>query len=156
MRTIDVRLHKEYADILMAFGTLNEVVDILLSYVENGEIDMESLPQPPPKDGCSKYMIIVNNAYYENELDTYTTRSSKLSLRRLLYWFVDNEMWEMFPIVQKNKYIPADPRVEKFKQNYAHCIYSLEKLLRSAQKVSSQEDINIIKDAAAMLTTVNH
>ena len=87
---VTIHLHKEIADALMCFGSLSDVVNKILSC---DEIDIMDKPPCPPKDNCKKYVLNITNQTYIDLYDEYGASSPRISLRRLLYWFVDNEMY---------------------------------------------------------------
>lgn len=90
---ITVRLHEDYYNVLHAFGELNDVVNTILNHCSAGDITCMNKPQAPAAVGTCKYEIDVTNEDYLNLLQTYGARSSRISLRRLLYWFVDMEIY---------------------------------------------------------------
>lgn len=103
---IAVYLHEEIAATLLCFGNLSDVINKIL--------DNESVLDKPsclPREGASKYTVDVTNEEYLSLLARYPATSPRISLRRLLYWWVDNEIyteWGWKP----NKYLT------KYQQKY--------------------------------------
>lgn len=91
--TVTVYLHDYIAETLSMYGYLDDVVNKILDESENGAFEIENKPECAPRDGASRYDINIKNESYIDLLMTFGTRSSRVSLRRLLYWFVDNEVY---------------------------------------------------------------
>ena len=91
---ISIYLHKPIADLLKEFGNLSFVVNKILERVEDGTLELENKPAAPDRYGASRYNIDITNEYYLSLIATYSVNSPKISLRRLLYWFVENEIYE--------------------------------------------------------------
>ena len=90
---ISIYLHRPIVETLRCFGTLTEVVDKILSAGDDGTIDIMDKPPAPDRNGAGRYDIDVTNENYLSLLETFSINSPKISIRRLLYWFVDNEMY---------------------------------------------------------------
>lgn len=88
-----VYLHKPIADVLRCYGDLSEVTNRILSLADEGVIDVFNKPDIPNRDGAARYTIDVTNEGYLALLNTYSANSKHISLRRLLYWFVENELY---------------------------------------------------------------
>lgn len=91
---LSVYLHKTLYLALTRFGTLDEVINRILDEGTNGKIDIMNKPICPPKKDGSLYQIKIVNKDYISLYETMG-RSAKISLRRLLYWFVDNEIYNL-------------------------------------------------------------
>lgn len=92
---LSVYLHDEIRAVLCCYGTLDEVVNRVLDAGSAGEFDLMNKPQIPTRDGAGRYDVDVTNEEYLELLRLHPHNSTKVSLRRLLYWFVENEMYEM-------------------------------------------------------------
>lgn len=96
MRQYNVYLHKYVRDILSQFGDVNAVVNHIVDEAMAGRINLYGLDKAPPRssgDMCQYTFTIINDQY--NELvDAHGPRSSLVSLRRIIYTFVDNEMYD--------------------------------------------------------------
>lgn len=91
---MSVQLHRQYYNYICHFGTLDEVVNKILEAAERGEIDIYDNQQPaPPAYETSRYTVNVTNQTYIHMVETLGSRSPTVSLRRILYWFVDNEIY---------------------------------------------------------------
>lgn len=88
-----IYLHNEIAEILKSFGELSEVVNKILQEGANGSFDFMDKPNIQSRDGAKRYEINVQQEDYLNLLKCFPINSPKISLRRLLYWFVENEIY---------------------------------------------------------------
>lgn len=113
VRKIDVRLHKEYHDILTQFGTLDEVVDKVISEVESGVINLDELPSCPELTGAHKYIVTVDNPFYDDLVQIYGAHSNKISMRRILYYVVDNELYIQLGWTQKKAHNPTNKQTKR-------------------------------------------
>lgn len=93
VRKIDIRLHEDYYNVLHMFGDLDTVVRRILDEGARGNIELTDKPQAPPKQGTHKYIVTIDSPYYDELVGIYGVSSSKVSIRRLLYWFVDEEVY---------------------------------------------------------------
>jgi len=90
---ISVYLHKEIANTLKLFGDLSYVTNLILQYGAEGYYDICNKPNIVDRGTASRYTIDVTEPNYLNLLAIHSPNSPKISLRRLLYWFVENEMY---------------------------------------------------------------
>lgn len=143
MRNLDIRLHKEYVDVLTQFGTLSYTTNCILSACEIGAIDLFDKPVAPPKDGTQKHIITIDNLWYEQLLDDFGPKNMHISLRRLLYWFVDNEVYNDIGLqIDATKRTVLDTRFAKEKAN---CIQQLKKLQNLSTRNSRRKLQEIIQ-----------
>ena len=108
--TLSVYLAHDIKSVLSCYGSLDIVVDKILTAGAEGLIDIMEKPSAPEKKGGTYYQINIREPNYIALVETYGTKSSRISLRRLLYWFVENEVylelgWEPCEefVDQKNK-----------------------------------------------------
>ena len=92
--TINIHLHKEIADSLRCFGDLSTVVNRILQAGADGLIDIMDKDACPDKDGCEHCRIDITEPNYLELYKTYGPKNRRISLRRLLYWFVENEIYD--------------------------------------------------------------
>lgn len=90
---LSVYLSHDIADILLCYGTIDEVVDKILVAGSQGIIDIMDKPNAPEKKGGRYYQVNIKEPNYIELMETHGNKSSKISLRRLLYWFVENEIY---------------------------------------------------------------
>ena len=90
---LSVYLHSYVVDTLRMYGRLDDVVNAILDEADNGMFDVFDKPNCSSRDGASRYMIDVTNENYLLLMQSYPPNSSKVSLRRLIYWFVENEIY---------------------------------------------------------------
>ena len=91
--TLIIYLEKRVIDVLNCYGRLNDVVNRILEEGAVGNIDVMDKPTCPPKQNGQHYSIDVTEENYLGLYNTWGPKSSRISLRRLLYWFVDNEIY---------------------------------------------------------------
>ena len=89
---VSVYLHQSILDELTCYGDLDEVVDKILTLGERGIIDLENRPPCRPRADAKRVTVNVHNSYYITLVRSYPPKSSQISLRRILYWFVENDM----------------------------------------------------------------
>ena len=89
-----IYLHKPIAETLMCYGNLSDVVNKILDASEEGAFDIIDRPRCPARDGATRYNIEVKSEYYLTMLENYPINSPRISLRRILYWFVEQEIYD--------------------------------------------------------------
>ena len=101
---LSVYLHDEIHSVLNCFGELNDVVDKILVAAAEGQIELMCKPPAPDRSGARRFDIEVTNEDYLTLLRQVGTKSPRVSLRRLLYWFVEEEVYEMLGWEMTNDY----------------------------------------------------
>jgi hypothetical protein len=91
---LSVYLHSYIVDKLRMYGKLDDVVNAILDEADNGMFDILDKPNCESREGASRYNIEVTNETYLSLAETFPLGSSRISLRRLIYWFVENEMYD--------------------------------------------------------------
>ena len=129
-------------DILQCYGSITDVTNRILECGAEGLFDIMDKPTPPPKENGHQVIIDVTEPTYLELVDMYSIRSSRISLRRLLYWFVDNEMyielgWEATKTYKKSETEQAINMLGDIKLQ----LYRFEKLVYNCE-----EPINIIRE----------
>lgn len=94
---MSVYLSEDVIKVLNAYGGIDNAVNHILELCEQGLIDIENKPKPHSRQFDKRVNVNVTNQYYL-ELLYDTGNSSKISLRRLIYWFVENDMFEVFNV----------------------------------------------------------
>ena len=89
---VTVRLHDEYYRYLLQFGLLQEVIDRILQSICDKQIDFEQFDKVPDVKGARNLTVEIDNPFYLELVDTYGIHNYKISIRRMLYWFVDYDM----------------------------------------------------------------
>lgn len=92
---VSVYLHEEIYSILRCYGDIDVVVNKVLDEASKGSFDVMDKPTVPSRDGARRFDVDIRNRDYLELLQAYPPNSARISLRRLLYWFVENEMYEM-------------------------------------------------------------
>ena len=66
---ISVYLHNEYYQVLKAFGNIDEVVNKILDFCYNNEIDITTIENAPSRDGARRVTIGVTHQLYLDDWD---------------------------------------------------------------------------------------
>lgn len=123
---LSIYLHKDIADRLKCFGKLNDVVNSILKECESGNIDWYNKPLCPPREGAARYNIEITNLAYLKELTQYPINSPVISLRRLLYWFVENEVFNDLGWIQLHEYV--DSNTKYLEKSVSNAVNALQRL----------------------------
>lgn len=124
---VSVYLHRYISDVLKTFGELNDVINRILEACEDGSIDVYDKPECENRNDAFRYEVNVTNEYYLSLMSIHGSRSKNISLRRLLYWFVDNEIYNDLEWEPIREYMDADQiKINKLVDNV---IIQLDKLL---------------------------
>lgn len=91
--TLSIYLSTEIYQTLTYFGNLDDVVNKILEAGSQGAFDVMEKPSAPEKVGGRYYKVNVINQDYLSLVEIYGQKNSRISLRRLLYWFVENEIY---------------------------------------------------------------
>lgn len=91
--TLSIYLSTEIYQTLTYFGNLDGVVNKILEAGSQGAFDVMGKPSAPEKVGGRYYKVNVINQDYLSLLEIYGQKNPRISLRRLLYWFVENEVY---------------------------------------------------------------
>lgn len=133
-----IYLHRYIYDILRQFGEINDVVNRLLDAGSTGELDIYSKP-PCPKPGreCSRYEIDITNTDYLKMKSIMGANSNFISLRRLLYWFVEHEIyvdlgWRTVKYVNKNT-LAAINKLKKAKELIDNAMFVVDERSKQLQ-----------------------
>ena len=143
---ISIYLHKEIANTLKTFGTLEEVVNKILIAGAEGNYDITDKPNCVSREGARRYEINITEPEYLELLKTFPINSSRISLRRLLYWFVENEIYVDLNWIPVNNYINEGKIViNKIIRNIETNLFKLNKHLQDNLQNECQEIINLLK-----------
>lgn len=127
VRKIDVRLHEDYYNVLTQFGTLDQVVDKAINAIEAGSIDLDVIPSCPPLTGTHKYIVTVDNLFYDDLVQIYGSHSNHISMRRILYYIVDSELYNSLRWEPVRNISPTDRRSKRID----NLLYELAKVINS-------------------------
>ena len=136
-------------NILECYGPINDVVNKILECGAEGLFDIMDKPTPPPKENGKQIIIDVIEPNYLELVEMYGTKSSRISLRRLLYWFVDNEMYLELGWEGTQKYKDSDnEKALVLLSNIKLHLYKLEKLVTNCddQLSNIRNELNTMED----------
>lgn len=88
-------LHSDISDVLKSYcGTIERAIDDILTEYDLGNIDIENCPQCRPREGANRFNVNITNKTYLQMVELYGVKSKRISIRRLLYWFVEYEIYD--------------------------------------------------------------
>ena len=120
-------LHDDIVDVLLTFGNLNDVVNKILDEVDEGNIELENKPECRLRGDAKRYNIEIYNESYIQALLVHGVRSKTISLRRLIYWFVENEIYVDLGWEPVREYV--DREKEKINKCVNEIVNAMDKLL---------------------------
>lgn len=135
-----IYLHKHIAETLMCYGDLSDVVNKILETSEQGIFDLIDMPKCESREGATRYNIDVTNETYLSLVENFPPNSPRLSLRRILYWFVEQEMYEVLEWEATNEYISKD------KEKILKKIGGIDSELTKLQRNLNYEEYEIVQD----------
>lgn len=145
-----IYLHNYIVDILQCFGDLDIVVNKILEAGEQGVFDLESCPKAPDRNHCKQYDIDITNESYLQLLAMRGNSSSTLSLRRIIYYFVDNEMYTQLDWQQTTIFIPQSHIL--FKKQLSRLLTCYNRLLQVTPAIYK----NAIKEQIKKLSEISY
>lgn len=91
----NVYLHKYVIDILSQFGEIDTVINHIVDAGMAGAFSMQDLPKAPDRTPgeMTQLQVDIHNVEYNELLGSRGGRSMTYSLRRIIYHFVDNEIY---------------------------------------------------------------
>lgn len=141
---VSVYLDTPTLDIINCYGTLNDVVNKMLKYCEEGQITFENKPNCTPKERSLRCSIDIESDYYISLLDCYPINSPIISIRRFIYWFIENNMFEQLGWEPIRKYESSKNKKELKKIN--EIISLLTKIKLTLQDERLTEIKNLLND----------
>ena len=135
MIKVNIAISDEYYKILRLFGTMDEVVQKALELAEKGDINIEDCPYVQQFGRLKHLVVTIDNEFYESLRALHGATSTKVSINRLLYYIVDNELYEEYGWKQVNKYNEEnEAKIEGYKSTILHNINRLSKMLTTAEQ----------------------
>lgn len=108
---MSVYLHQYVVNTLTLFGDLSDVANNILQAGADGKIEILDRPPCINRDGCGRYNVDITQQDYLELLQCYPMNSPKISIRRLLYWFVDFAVYEQLGWKITKKYDDKSERL---------------------------------------------
>lgn len=127
-----IYLHRPIVDILRCYGELEDVINRMLQEAAKGKFDLMDKPPCPGREGAARYDIDILEPNYLDLLSLYTPFSPKISIRRLIYWFVENEMYNELGWQQIKNFESKEDKL--FRTKVANALSELQKAKRYAPK----------------------
>ena len=120
-----VYLPDEVYDVLCMFGDFDDVVDRILTLYEEEAISVDVEHLPNYANHCdTRRKVRIYNRWYEELLEYYGASSTKYSLRRMLCYFVYEELYEEYDMTitrQSDKLNEALIKLEKIARRVEQC-----------------------------------
>ena len=138
---VSVYLHKEIIETLRCFGNLDEVVNHILDDM-SANYSLTDLPACPDRTNAQRCTVDITNTEYLELLSTFGPTSPRVSLRRIIYYFVENELYTEFGWEFKNEYVSIANT--NFNKKVANAITSLEMSKKYAKSESTKDTLNSI------------
>lgn len=91
---IKVCIDKDVYERLISFGDISDVVNRILAEGEAGNIQIFDLPSTPLANP-SRYTVDITNTYYLELYATYGPTCTRISLKRIIQYFVDIEGYNL-------------------------------------------------------------
>lgn len=144
---VSVYIHEEIRAILCCYGELDDVINKILDAASAGEFDLMDKPNIGVREGARRFDVDVHNEEYLELMRTYPPNSSKISLRRIIYWFVENEMYELLGWEPVNEYRDrSDVKREKLIKRIRQDLESLLTVIDADNYDKIESILQIIKD----------
>lgn len=128
--TQSLYLHRQIVDVLTCYGTLDDVINRILAEAAEGKFDVMHKPACPGREGAGRYNINIVEPNYLELLSAYGPFCSKISIRRLVYWFVENEIYEELEWTPINNF--RDRHAQLLNTKLSNALTELEKAKRYA------------------------
>ena len=138
-------LHPYVENTLKMFGPLEEVVNKIVDLGMEGEqFTVYDKPTCPDKIGARHRLIEVHNDEYNENVKISGITSPKFSLRRLLYWFVDDAIYDDLGWTPLNEYKDED-RLKFNKSKQLATLY-IEKMLNVKESYELKQILSQLKE----------
>lgn len=134
-----IYLHRPIIDTLRCYGEPSDVINKILEEAAVGKFDLMNKPPCPGRDGAGRYDIDITEPNYLELLEMYSPLSPKISIRRLIYWFVENEMYNELGWKQNHSFVDNSLRIMKNKISNA-----LSELQRAKRYCRNNREQNVI------------
>ena len=143
MRCVNVKLPKPYIDILEMYGSLDSVTDKALNMVYTDQLPpINEMPAVPVLSDICKRVIKVTNEEYDDNCKLLGPKHHSNSIKRLLTYIVDNEIYLNWPIRKTAS--------DTYCKQLLECIGRLDKL----SQIAPLQDRKKINEALTILETL--
>ena len=143
MRCVNVRLPKQYIDILQMYGSLDDVTDKALDMVYTDALPpINEMPAVSTLPNACKRVIRVTNEEYDDNCKLLGPKHHTNSIKRLLTYIVDNEIYLNWPMRKTAS--------DTYCKQLLECIGRLDKL----SQIAPLQDRKKINEALTILETL--
>ena len=127
---------------LKMFGELDEVVNDIVNLAMSEELfSFKDVTSCAPETYTRRRNIEITNEEYNTLIATVGIKSATYSLRRLVYWFIENEMYEIAGWKPKRPYVNEDKI--NFNRHKTNALHSIQQLLKYS---TNKKLLQIIKE----------
>lgn len=145
---VNVLIDDGTAGLMEYYGNISTVVNRILQHGALGEIPLMDLPSVPlPDHNVKQYKVNVTEPNYLQLCEIYGTKSSRISLRRIIYWFMDNEKYIDFKWEADQVFVDkANLEIVELLAEIEAKLYKLYKLMPNNERLKTvNAEINTIK-----------
>lgn len=143
MRCVNVRLPKQYIDILQMYGSLDDVTDKALDMVYTDALPpINEMPAVSNLPNACKRVIRVTNEEYDDNCKLLGPKHHANSIKRLLTYIVDNEIYLNWPMRKTAS--------DTYCRQLLECVGRLDKL----SQIAPLQDRKKINEALTILETL--
>ena len=143
MRCVNVRLPKQYIDILQMYGSLDDVTDKALDMVYADLLPpINEMPAVSTLPNACKRVIRVTNEEYDDNCKLLGPKHHTNSIKRLLTYIVDNEIYLNWPMRKTAS--------DTYCKQLLECVGRLDKL----SQIAPLQDRKKIHEALTILETL--
>ena len=143
MRCVNVRLPKQYIDILQMYGSLDDVTDKALDMVYTDLLPpINEMPAVSTLPNACKRVIRVTNEEYDDNCKLLGPKHHTNSIKRLLTYIVDNEIYLNWPMRKTAS--------DTYCKQLLECVGRLDKL----SQIAPLQDRKKIHEALTILKTL--
>lgn len=151
---MSVYIERYALDVIKCFGKVDDVINRMLDAATGEEFDVFDKPSAGPRSDSVRVNVNIVNEEYIALVESMPANSPRISLRRYVHWFIDNEMPYLlgWTVANEYKHTERDKVRKILKGINADCVKlrSLYSKLSDDVKVEQVDDvlnlINLLKE----------
>ena len=125
---VSVYIERYLMDVMECYGTVEEVINRMLDEADKGNFDVFDKPSAGSRtEDCVRIDVNITNESYLELLNSFPSNSPRISLRRYVHWFINNEMHHLLGWEIVNEY------GKKYKDRAVQSLVKAEHLLMRAK-----------------------
>lgn len=139
-------------DVLKCLGpSLDDVVNQILAYGEQGLFDIENKPPVGEKSDGKRCTINITNQHYIDMVATLGEKNNNISLRRLLHWFVEEEIYEECGWEVTSNTDTDDVKERKKRADQLEKYYLFSRLKQQVMRLNKYHESETLHDIIRLL-----